>query len=95
MFHEENPSVDKDIIMAFWFSATLPARELGRGDLAGKVDKFAEMWRSGLRVLVEAYIAARYLPRTYGRNDTAGIAKLVDSLLALLGEVEKGVFGEH
>jgi len=64
MFHEENPSVDKDIIMAFWFSATLPARELGRGDLAGKVDKFAEMWRSGLRVLVEAYIAARYLPRT-------------------------------
>jgi len=70
-------------------------RELGREDLAGKVDKFVEMWRSGLRVLVEAYTAARYLPRTYERSDTAEIAKLVDSLLALLGEVEKGVFGEH
>lgn len=54
-----------------------------------------EKWRSELKVLEEAYTAARYLPRTYERDDAAKIVKLVDLLLALLGEAEKGVFGEH
>jgi len=70
-------------------------KELGRGDLASKVDRFVEMWRSELKVLEEAYTAARYLPRTYERDDAARIAKLIDLLLALLEEVEECVFEER
>jgi len=70
-------------------------KELGRGDLASKVDKFVDMWRSVLKMLEEAYTAARYLSKTYERDDAAGIAKLVDSLLTLLEEVEKSVFEEY
>lgn len=51
--------------------------------------------RSGLRVLEEAYTAARYLLRTYERGDAAEVAELADKLLTLLEKVEEYVFGKH
>ena len=56
---------------------------------------FVKMRRSELKVLEEAYTAARYLLRTYERDDAAEIAKLTDLLLTLPEKVEKNVFEKH
>jgi len=56
---------------------------------------FVKMRRSGLKVLEEAYTAARHLLRTYKRDDAAETAKLTDLLLTLLEKVEKNVFEKH
>jgi len=65
---------------------------IGRGDLAAEMRGFAERSRDALRLLDEAYTAARYLPKTYDEVDASRALSAVEEALKVVDEVERRVF---
>jgi len=65
---------------------------LGRSDLAGRLSSFVETHRDSLRMLEEAYIASRYTPKTYERDEAERALATLEEAMSLIDEVERLVF---
>jgi len=65
---------------------------LGRSDLAEKLSSFVETHRDSLRMLEEAYIASRYTPKTYERDEAERALATLEEAMSLIDEVERLVF---
>jgi len=66
---------------------------LGRGDLSEAVRRVAAECRDALKTLDEAYVASRYLPKTYEREDAERAISALDPVLRVLEDVERSLFG--
>ncbi|MEM1830701.1 MAG: HEPN domain-containing protein [Candidatus Nezhaarchaeales archaeon] len=53
------------------------------------ITKFIEENREGLRALDDAYIASRYMPYTYTREDAETLVRLAENLIELLSRVSR------
>ncbi|MCX8204983.1 MAG: HEPN domain-containing protein [Candidatus Nezhaarchaeota archaeon] len=65
---------------------------IGRGGLTELLYKFTEAHRDGLESLDEAYVASRYLPRTYEPEDATRALAVVNEAFKLLDKVKEDVF---
>lgn len=68
-------------------------RELKKEELTNTVYRFSEDHREELRILDEAYIASRYLPRVYEFLDAEKSLAIVNEAFRLLDGIERDVFG--
>ena len=67
-------------------------RELGKRELAQLLEDFSRSYRDALRILEEAYIASRYLEKSYERDDAKRAVKVVEEAINILGKIEQCVF---
>jgi HEPN domain-containing protein len=67
-------------------------REIGRMELSLRVSSFIEGHRDTLLLIEEAYIASRYLAKTYEREDAEKAIEAAGELIKLLEGVEQDVF---
>ncbi len=67
-------------------------RELGKRELAQLLEDFSRSYRDALRILEEAYIASRYLEKSYERDDAERAVKVVEEAINILGKIEQCVF---
>ena len=67
-------------------------RELSKRELAQLLEDFSRSYRDALRILEEAYIASRYLEKSYERDDAERAVKVVEEAINILGKIEQCVF---
>ena len=67
-------------------------RELSKRELAQLLEDFSRSYRDALRILEEAYIASRYLEKSYERDDAERAVKVVEEAINILGKIEQRVF---
>lgn len=66
--------------------------ELNRAERAHAIKRFILDFRNELRLLEDAYVASRYMERSYDADDAERTADVATRILKLLDEVEVEIF---